>query len=166
MTAKRYNEGKPKLGYFARSFHWALEAIARVKEFGANKYEEGNWKAGGKPDIEYLDSAARHLDLFLRGELYDQDSGCHHLGHVIWNYCALMELNYPDVPVLDKELFAKQMAYWAAKKVEAKVPTQEEWVDVTITTNLIRAANGGHFPGEACRQCNGMCNYTEEDFDE
>ena len=116
MTAKRFNEGKPKLGYFARSFHWALEAVARVKEFGANKYADGNWRLGGKPDDEYLDSAARHLDLFLGGEIYDQDSGCHHLGHAIWNYCALMELNYKDTPVIDAELFAERMAHWAEQK--------------------------------------------------
>jgi hypothetical protein len=117
-VAKRFNEGKPKLGYFARSFHKALEAVARVKEFGANKYEDGNWRIGGKPDEEYLDSMARHLDYFLKGEHYDQDSGCHHIGHAIWNLCALLELNYQDLPMIDEEVFWERMKYWAEKKQE------------------------------------------------
>ena len=50
--AARDNSSKPKLGYFLRSFPLSLEAVARVKEFGANKYNEGNWKLGGKPDDE------------------------------------------------------------------------------------------------------------------
>ena len=120
--AKRYNSGKPKLGYFARSFHKALEAIARVKEFGATKYEEDNWKLGNKPDSEYLDSMARHLDLFQKGEQYDEDSGCHHLGHAIWNLCALFELNHGKVDVINQPLFESQMKHWADKKKRDEVP--------------------------------------------
>lgn len=118
--ALRFNDGKPKLSYFRRSFFKALEAIARVKEFGANKYEDGNWRLGDKPDSEYLDSCDRHMDHFLQGEVYDQDSGCHHLGHAIWNLCALYELNYKDQPAVDSMLFTARMAYWAAKKAEAQ----------------------------------------------
>lgn len=127
--AKRYNAGKPKLGYFARSFHKALEAIARVKEFGANKYEEDNWRLGNKPDSEYLDSMARHLDLFQKGEQYDEDSGCHHLGHAIWNLCALLELNYGDADMIDEPLFRKQIQYWADKKKELDNPIEKVMVD-------------------------------------
>ena len=116
MKASRYNEGKPKLSYFVRSFRWMLEAVARIKEFGANKYEDDNWRLGNKSDVEYLDSAQRHLDSFLGGEFYDPDSGCAHLGQVVWNFCALAELNYPHMPVIDKELFAERMAYWAEEK--------------------------------------------------
>jgi hypothetical protein len=129
--ALRFNEGKPKLGYFMRSFRRALEAVARVKEFGANKYNEGNWKKGGKPDEEYLDSMCRHLDYYLGGEVYDQDSGCHHLGHAIWNLCAWMELNTTG-PLIDKEVFYARMAYWAAEKAkrEAKLePVGEIYVN-------------------------------------
>lgn len=116
MTALRFNEGKPKLSYFRRSFRKALHAIARIKEFGAMKYNEGNWAKGGKPDTEYLDSMDRHLDLFLNGETYDEDSGCHHLGHAIWNLCALFELNYGHQNVIDEQIFSDRMEYWRKKK--------------------------------------------------
>lgn len=93
MSAKRFNEGKPKLSYF-RQFPTVIESIARIMEQGAEKYGDGNWKKGGKPDSEYLDSMDRHLAKFLAGEMIDSESGQHHLGHAIWNLCALFELNY------------------------------------------------------------------------
>jgi len=114
--ALRYNQGKPKLSYFARSFRWMNAAVARVKEFGANKYNEGNWRQGNKPDAEYLDSLFRHLDYFFAGEFYDQDSGCAHLAHAVWNLSALAELNYNDRPIIDQEVFDKRMKHWKAQK--------------------------------------------------
>jgi hypothetical protein len=118
MKSERYNEGKPQLSRMRRAFPWAIEVIARIKEFGAVKYKEDNWKLGGKPDFEYLDSCDRHIAAFLSGEHYDPDSGCHHLGHAIWNICALMQLNYA-MPAIDQERFNNRCTYWANYK-EAK----------------------------------------------
>ncbi len=125
-VAARFNTGKPMLSYFRRSFSWALEAVARVKEFGANKYDDDNWRHGGKPDAEYLDSLDRHLDAFLNGEVYDKDSGCHHIGHAIWNLCALMELNYKNKPVINKDLFDQQMKHWIEKRQEKMNDSKSE----------------------------------------
>jgi len=100
--AKRDNSNKPQLSRFFREFPLCNETLARVMAFGAAKYNEGNWKLGGKPDAEYLDSGMRHLNQFLNGETHDQDSACHHLGHAIWNFCALLEINYAgDAPTAD-----------------------------------------------------------------
>lgn len=120
--ALRLNEGKPSLAYMLQ-FVNPMRAIARIMEFGAAKYEDGNWRKGGKPDREYLDSMMRHLTYWLHGEVYDDDSGCSHLGHAIWNMLALHELNHPD-EIMDDEVFKKQCAYWKAKKEEKK--DQEE----------------------------------------
>lgn len=114
--ALRYNEGKPMMSYFMRSFPKMAEAVARVKEFGANKYDDGNWRLGNKPDKEYWDSLFRHLNYHFAGELYDNDSGCLHLGHAVWNLCALLELNHPDLPVIDEKVFRERMEFWKAKK--------------------------------------------------
>lgn len=114
--ALRFNEGKPKLSYFSRSFRWVTAAVARVMEFGANKYNEGNWLLGNKPDTEYLDSCFRHLDHFFAGEFYDEDSACSHIAHAVWNLCAMMELNYRDRPIIDEERFRERMGYWAEEK--------------------------------------------------
>jgi hypothetical protein len=116
MSSERYNAGKPRLSFFIRSFRWVNHCIARVKEFGAVKYAEDNWRQGGKPDSEYWDSFFRHMDYYFSGEEYDQDSGCHHIGHMVWNLSVLMELNHSTLPVIDKELFIKRCEYWRNRK--------------------------------------------------
>lgn len=125
-VAERFNTGKPMLSYFRRSFGKAIEAVARVKEFGANKYGDDNWRHGGKPDSEYLDSLDRHLDAFLKGQMFDTDSGCHHLGHAIWNLCALMELNYKDMGVIHEDTFYERMEYWAEQRQEKENDPKSE----------------------------------------
>ena len=113
--ALRYNDGKPKMAYILK-FPKAMEAVARVKEFGAAKYFEDNWKQGKKPDSEYLNSAMRHLFAREAGEIYDQDSGCSHIGHAIWNLLAFIELNHPE-ETCDPVVFNERCAFWDSKKV-------------------------------------------------
>jgi len=108
--ALRFNEGKPKLSYILQFPH-AIEAVARIMELGAEKYGDGNWKLGGKPDKEYLDSMMRHLRSFMDGEKYDQDSGCSHIGHATWNLLALIELNHPN-ELYDQEIFGERINHW------------------------------------------------------
>ncbi len=101
--ALRYNQGKPDLSY-TLDLPAALGALARVFEQGAIKYEDGNWKLGGKPDREYLASALRHLAKHKGGELYDPETGCLHAAHALWNIAVLLELNVTaDVPALDPD---------------------------------------------------------------
>ena len=100
-TADRDNAGKPELSYLL-SLPKALRALTRVFEQGAIKYERDNWLKGGKPDEEYLDSALRHI-LASEFETYDEDTGCLHIAHAIWNLCALIELNSEGVPATDPD---------------------------------------------------------------
>jgi len=102
-AALRFNAGKPDLS-FLLGFSHANEALARVFEQGAIKYERDNWKKGGKPDAEYLGSALRHIQKHADGQLWDADTGCLHLAHAVWNLNALIELNVTsDVPAVDPE---------------------------------------------------------------
>lgn len=111
--AARDNSGKPQMG-FVLDFPIAMEALCRVKELGAVKYERDNWKKGGKPDAEYYDAAMRHLFAAKRGELCADDSGCLHLAHAAWNILALIELN---VKVSNNpDLFDRMVAKWAEKE--------------------------------------------------
>jgi len=64
--ADRFNEGKPQLSY-PLSTRFALEGVAKVMEFGANKYSRDNWKMG-LPLEATLDSLLRHLTKLLDGE--------------------------------------------------------------------------------------------------
>jgi len=78
--AARMNTGKAELD-FLLDFDVASEALCRVMELGAAKYERDNWKLGGKPDSEYLAAALRHMKAHRKGELCADDSGCLHIAH-------------------------------------------------------------------------------------
>jgi hypothetical protein len=104
--AARYSDGKPQLSYILH-FPTSVTCLGRIMEYGAKKYAPMNWKKGGKPDQEYLDSCLRHLYIWMRGQQYDEESGCNHIGHAIWNLMALLDLNYPN-EAIDIEEFGKE----------------------------------------------------------
>jgi hypothetical protein len=144
--ALRFNEGKPSLAYILQ-FANPIKAIARIMEFGATKYADGNWRKGGKPDREYLDSMMRHLTDWVHGEKYDKDSGCSHLGHAIWNLMALHELNHPD-EIIDDEVFKRQCAHWKAKK--EKRPEEGLQEDDTETSFTFPDETWDYWEGNDC----------------
>jgi hypothetical protein len=61
---------------------------ARVLTYGAQKYDQWNWTKGMAWSIPF-NCGLRHLDAFLRGEEYDEESNCTHLGHFICNVMML-----------------------------------------------------------------------------
>lgn len=91
----RYNTGKWIPTFWPRE---ALEAAARVWEFGAKKYARDDWK-GGMPHTEIADCALRHLHAWLDGEDLDPESGLHHVWHVLCNVAMLvwMVAKRPDL---------------------------------------------------------------------
>lgn len=72
----------------------ALEEIAKVLTFGAQKYERDNWKKVPDSKRRYFDALQRHLWAYKRGEKFDPESGLHHLAHA---GCCLMFLYEHDV---------------------------------------------------------------------
>lgn len=75
----KYDEGKPDFTYISYEL---LEEIAKVRAFGAKKYEKDNWKKGFKI-TRSLAAALRHIFLFLTGETNDSESGHSHLAHAV-----------------------------------------------------------------------------------
>jgi len=66
----------------------ALEEIAAVLQFGAQKYDQHNWRKGfvwSRP----LSAALRHILAFNAGEDTDPESGHSHIAHAM---CCLMFL--------------------------------------------------------------------------
>jgi hypothetical protein len=79
-ASMRFNSGKPQLS-MVLSARPALEGIAKVLEFGAQKYDRDNWKKGLDPD-SVLDSMLRHITKYLDGEYLDDESGLPHIDHI------------------------------------------------------------------------------------
>lgn len=69
-------------------FRHALNAIAEVGTFGANKYSRGGWQHVVDGVTRYTDAKWRHL----LDEGVDDDSGLSHAAHEAWNTLAALEL--------------------------------------------------------------------------
>ena len=69
------------------------KALAEVLSFGAQKYAPNNWVLVENGKQRYLDAAFRHLEAFRSGETHDQESGLHHLAHLLTNVAFLHYLH-------------------------------------------------------------------------
>lgn len=85
------DEGKPKLSLVPTEI---IKDIARVREYGNNKYPEGgpdNWK-NVEPE-RYRDAMFRHLLAYLEDPAsIDEESKLPHLWHLSCNAAFLCEL--------------------------------------------------------------------------
>jgi len=87
MLGNRFNNNKLKWSLVS----WkALEPLVQVLMFGAEKYDDHNWKKGLKY-TETCESLQRHLNSFLEGEDNDKESKLSHVGHIL---CNAMFLSY------------------------------------------------------------------------
>lgn len=82
----RYDEGKIRFDLIPREWEFGL---AHLLTQGAKKYAPNNWKKG-MAWSKVLASLRRHLDRWLSGENYDEETGAHHLLAVAWNALVLM----------------------------------------------------------------------------
>jgi hypothetical protein len=85
--AMRFNEGKERWSLI--DFE-SLKPMVKVLEFGAEKYDDHNWKKGLKT-TEICESLIRHLTSYLNGEDNDKETGLPHTGHIL---CNAMFLSY------------------------------------------------------------------------
>lgn len=87
--------GKPKLSLVPPQI---IFEIAKVREYGNNKYPDGgtdNWKQV-EPE-RYRDAAFRHLLSYIQDpDGVDEESGISHLSHLACNIAFLCELERKD----------------------------------------------------------------------
>jgi hypothetical protein len=83
----KHDSGKPPLSLIPRV---ALEAEARVFDFGAKKYARYNYTKGFNVS-RLIDAAMRHLVAYNDGEDLDPESGESHLAHARCCTSMLME---------------------------------------------------------------------------
>lgn len=94
----KLDAGKPcphrgVIGYFPR----AIEAVAEVSTFGANKYSWGGWFTVPDAVARYSDAMVRHQLKESKGEVLDGDSGLRHAAHLAWNALARLELMLKEI---------------------------------------------------------------------
>ena len=87
MDGVKYDEGKPRLGEMIVDFAIPMRELARVWEFGANKYEKSNWKKVDNAIDRYTNAMLRHL-LAEETNLVDEESKLLHASHIAFNALA------------------------------------------------------------------------------
>lgn len=81
----KYDQEKPR---FDLVDPLAVEGLAKVLTFGANKYDPDNWR-GGITYSRLIAAMERHLNAFKRGEEIDPESGLPHIDHLGCNWMFL-----------------------------------------------------------------------------
>ncbi len=91
----KHDAGKPRVDLLDPQ---ALEGLAAVLTFGAQKYAAHNWR-GGMPYGRLIAAALRHLFAIMRGEDLDPESGLPHVDHLgcCWMFLSWNMKNRPDL---------------------------------------------------------------------
>ena len=87
MTGVKYDGEKPKMHLLPPK---AINEVAKVLTFGAQKYDEENWRKLEDLQSRYSSGALRHIFAHLDSENLDPESGLSHLAHAIC--CLLFKL--------------------------------------------------------------------------
>lgn len=83
--AVKYDKEKPRMDLL----DWqALDGLASVLTFGAQKYSPNNWRKG-MDQQRLVGALLRHLSAIQQGELIDKESGLPHIDHVGCNWMFL-----------------------------------------------------------------------------
>ena len=94
----KLDAGKARCALVLGSFSRALQQVAAVGTFGANKYTDNGWQTVPNGEERYTDALYRHLLQEGRGQLCDADSSMLHAAHAAWNALARLELMLRRMP--------------------------------------------------------------------
>lgn len=95
MRGVKHDQDKTPMGLLPGR---ALQEVARVFGFGAEKYSPNGWREV-RPGSRYLDAALRHLTAHADGEDVDAESGLSHLAHACACVLILIGLQARGVSV-------------------------------------------------------------------
>jgi len=87
IEGKKFDSEKPKMYLLPPK---ALIEVSKVLTFGAQKYDEENWRKLDNLQNRYTGGALRHLFAHMDGELNDPETNYSHLAHAIC--CLLFKL--------------------------------------------------------------------------
>ena len=91
MEGIKYDEDKIRPRLVINSMSRAMQSIAEVGTFGAQKYSEDNWLQVEYGINRYTDAMYRHSLKEAEGEILDQESRLRHASHLAW--CAIARLD-------------------------------------------------------------------------
>lgn len=91
----KFDDHKPRMDLLDSR---AIEQLAMVLTFGAQKYANHNWRKGISKG-RLIAAALRHLFAYLRSEDRDPESGLSHVAHAMC--CCMFLLGLEHKPELD-----------------------------------------------------------------
>ena len=78
-----------------------IHAIAKVMEFGAQKYGRDNWRKCENPE-KLLAATLRHIHAHQKGEVLDTDSDLPHLHHALCNLAFIAHFKELELEAADE----------------------------------------------------------------
>lgn len=88
----KHDQGKPRMDLLIDGCPRALEAVAGILTFGAEKYADHSWQGVDRGEERYKAALLRHLTAVSKGEATDSESGMSHLAHAACNALFILEL--------------------------------------------------------------------------
>lgn len=82
MEGMKFDDTPDKRDYTLLPWR-GVEEVVKVLEAGEKKYARDNWKEVKQGRFRYTKAAFRHLVAFSTGEMYDRETGLHHLAHCV-----------------------------------------------------------------------------------
>src|SRR5690625_4170182 len=86
----KHDGEKPRWDLLLQGMPLALEEVVRVLTYGSEKYADHNWRYVDRADQRYLAAGMRHEAALQSGEIFDPETGLHHLAHKLC--CDLFRL--------------------------------------------------------------------------
>jgi hypothetical protein len=94
---RKFDSQKPKMYLLPPK---ATMEVAKVLTFGAEKYDEENWRKLDNLQKRYTGGALRHIFAHMDGEDLDPETGYSHLAHAM---CCLLFKLEAQLEKADKE---------------------------------------------------------------
>lgn len=88
----KFDHGKARIELLIQGMPRALESVAQVLTFGAEKYAAHSWLHVEDNTNRYWGAKLRHEIARAKGEASDQESGLLHLAHEACNCLFLLEI--------------------------------------------------------------------------
>ena len=92
---RKFDKGKPPVAEMLLDFADPIMELAKVWDFGAEKYEKSNWQLVPDAKNRYMNALCRHL-LESKTELVDPESGLSHWSHVCFNALAILHFDLEE----------------------------------------------------------------------